>query len=64
MNWRSFGAGFAVACVLLTGFWMGTGGRNTVLVQSHSRALRVDRLTGKTYVLRHDQWNEITTAGQ
>lgn len=64
MSWRSFAAGFAAACVLLAGIWIGTGGRNSVLVQSHSRALKVDRLTGKTYLLKHDQWNEIITAGQ
>lgn len=60
MNWRSFGAGFAAACVLLGVLWMATGGR--YMVVTHSRiSIKTDRLTGKTHLLVRDQWREITT---
>ena len=61
MNWRSFAAGFAAACVLLLVLWVATGGRYVVV--THSRlAIRTDRLTGKTHALDRDQWHEILTS--
>lgn len=55
MNWRSFGAGFAVASVLLSVLWAASGGRYAIATPARGMPLRVDRLTGQTYVLQRDE---------
>lgn len=55
MDKRSFFAGASASAVVLIAAWLVTGGRYLVATPERDMPLRVDRLTGETYVLQRDE---------